>query len=115
MFNTFGNKIKIKSSSETEAKGLAGKIGEIYGETTPSMMDFEIIGTPEEDYALNVYFEELKESFWFDKELLEHLDNGEGAEMTLDGIDKKWTKDESGEWIEEDTSIKKNWWEFWKK
>ena len=126
MFATFGNKVKIKSSTETEKKGLAGKIGEIHGETTPSIMEFDIIGAPKEDYAVNVHFDDLNESFWFDVDLIEHLDDGQGAVITLDGIDKKWTKGESGEWIEEDTaptkkqsnktpSINKKWWKLWKK
>ena len=115
MFDTFGNKVQIKRTPETEEKGLADKIGEIYGQTTPSIMDFEIIGTLKKDIAFNVHFEELNKSFWFAEELLEYIDNGEGAEITLDGIDKKWTKNASGEWIEEDTKPKKNkWWEFWK-
>lgn len=127
MFGSFGNKVKIKDSPQTVEKGLAGKIGEVYGQTTPSMMDFEIIGTPKEDYAVNVYFDDLKESFWFDADLLEQLDDGEGTVMTLDGIPKKWTKGKNGEWIEENTEInqrltesttnkstsKKKWWKFW--
>jgi hypothetical protein len=130
MFDSFGNKVRIKSSLETEERQLAGKIGEVYGQTTPSMMDLEIIGTQKEDFAVNVFFEDLDESFWFDSELLEDLDNGEGAVITLDGIDKKWTKDKDGQWIEEnnvqnkDQSPKidattsqskktKKWWNFW--
>ena len=129
MFDTFGNKVRIKRTTETEEKGLADKEGEVYGQTTPSMMDFKVIGTLKEDVAINVHFEDLDESFWFAEELIEHLDNGQGAEITLDGIDKKWIKGENGEWIEEDTSpIKrenkteqnqsnnnKDWWRFWKK
>lgn len=45
MFDTFGNKVRIKRTIETEEKGLADKEGEVYGQTTPSMMDFEVIGT----------------------------------------------------------------------
>lgn len=115
MFDTFGNKVQIKRTTETEKKGLADKIGEVYGQTTPSMMDLEIIGTLERDVAINVHFEELDESFWFAEELLDYIDNGQGTEITLDGVDKKWTKGANGEWIEENTNIsKKKWWEFWK-
>lgn len=117
MFDTFGNKVKVKSSPETETKGLAGKTGEIYGHTTPTVTGVEVIGQTNKDFALNVYFGDLKESFWFDESLIEQLDNGAGTEMTLDGIDKKWTKDSNGNWIEEklaENSTKK-WWEFWKK
>jgi hypothetical protein len=121
MFDTFGNKVKIKSTPETEEKGVANKIGEVYGQTTPSIMDLEIIGKPKEDFAVNVHFNDLGESFWFDQDLLEYLDNGQGSVISFDGINKKWTKGENGEWIEEETiSTKKNteqlkkWWEFWK-
>jgi hypothetical protein len=121
MFITFGNKVKIKKSPETDEKGLTGRVGEIFGETTPSMMDLEIIGIPKEDYAVNVFFEELKESFWFDVNLLENLDNGEGVVITLDGIDKKWKKNADGKWIEESTKnnsdnqmkSRKKWWRLW--
>jgi len=127
MFSTFGNKVMIKNSPQTVEKGLAGKIGVIFGETTPSMINFEIIGTPKEDYAISVHFDDLGESFWFDAELLEQIDAGEGTVMTLDGIPKKWTKGKKGEWIEEDTDItqvqikstsnnsaaSKKWWKFW--
>jgi hypothetical protein len=117
MFDTFGNKVKINFTPETEKKELAGKIGEVFGKTTPSMMDFEIIGTLKEDVAINVHFEELEESFWFAEEVLEYINNGQGAEITLDGVDKKWTKRADDEWIEEDTIPQKNnnkWWQFWK-
>lgn len=132
MFDSFGNSVRIKSSPETRSKGLDGKVGIVYGETTPSMMGFEIIGTPSEDFAINVFFEDLDTSFWFDANLLEKVDDGQGMVITLDGVDKKWTKGKNGEWIEEDISIatentrqpaiiaqteevtKPKWWEFWK-
>lgn len=123
MFDSFGNKVKIKYSPLTQEKGLAGKIGEVYGQTTPSMMDFEIIGTPKEDFAVSVYFDDLKNSFWFDADLLETVDDGQGSVITLDGVNKKWTKGQNGQWIEEDTTptttqptaqTDKKWWEFWK-
>ncbi len=114
MFDTFGNKVRIKRTSETEEKGIADKEGEVYGQTTPSMMDIEVIGTLKEGIAINVYFDDLNESFWFAEDLIKQLDNGQGTEITLDGIDKKWTKGESGEWIEEDTKKENKWWQFWK-
>src|SRR5688572_27242479 len=116
MFDSFGNKVKVKNSPLTVEKGLAGKIGDVYGQTTPSMMDFEIIGTPKKDIAINVYFDDLKTSFWFDADLLENVDNGQGSVITLDGVDKKWTKGQNGQWIEGNTkqATGKKWWEFWK-
>ena len=124
MFDSFGNKVRIKDSPLTEEKRVAGKIGEVYGQTTPSMMDIEVIGTPKKDVAVNVYFDDLNTSFWFDPDLLEAIDNGEGAVITLEGVNKKWTKGQNGQWIEEDTTpttsrstdqtTKKKWWEFWR-
>ena len=124
MFDSFGDKVKIKDSVLTQEKGLAGKIGEVYGQTTPSMMNFEIIGTPKEDIAVNVYFDDLKTSYWFDADLLETVDDGQGSVITLDGVDKKWTKGQNGQWIEENTTtttihsttktVDKKWWEFWR-
>jgi hypothetical protein len=123
MFDSFGNKVKIKDSPETREKGLVGKVGEVYGQTTPSMMDFEIIGTPKDDFAVNVYFGDLQTSYWFDADLLETIDDGQGSVITLDGVDKKWTKGQNGQWIEEDTKPTRNqptiqtndkkWWKFW--
>jgi hypothetical protein len=106
MFDTFGNKVRIKRTTETEEKGLADKEGEVYGQTTPSMMEIDVIGNLNEDFAINVHFDDLNESYWFKEDLIEYLDNGQGLEITLDGIDKKWTKGENGEWIEENTSSK---------
>jgi len=126
MFDTFGNKVRIRKTPETEEKRLAGKEGEVYGQTTPSMMDFEIIGDLKRDFAINVHFEDLGDSFWFAEELLEYLDNGQGTVISLDGIEKKWIKGANGEWIEKDMSStnekneadkhadKKSWWKFWK-
>lgn len=112
--DTFGSKVRIKRTTETEEKGLANKEGDVYGLTTPSIMDFDVIGNLIEDRAINVHFDDLNESFWFAEQLIEHLDSGNGTEIRLDGVDKKWTKGEKGEWIEENTQKDRKWWEFWK-
>lgn len=80
------------------------------------MMDFEVIGILKEDIVFNVYFEETKESKWFAEQLLEEIDAGEGATITLDGVDKKWTKNSNNEWIEENikNSLSKKWWQILK-
>ncbi len=115
MIDSFGNKVKIKNTPETVSKGLADKTGQVYGHTTPTVTGVEVIGKTDKDFALNIHFDDLNESFWFDEGLIQQLDNGEGTEMTLDGIDKKWTKYSSGNWSEENTrpESKKKWWRFW--
>lgn len=124
MFDSFGNKVRIKESLETKEKKLSGKIGVVYGQTTPSLMEYEIIGRSKEDFAINVYFDDLKTSFWFDPNLLETIDDGQGAVITIDSFNNKWTKGQNGQWIEEEITpttnhstvqtTDKKWWEFWK-
>ena len=43
MFDTFGNTVRIKRTPETLEKALADKVGEIYGQTIPSIMDIELL------------------------------------------------------------------------
>ena len=57
-----------------------------------------MIGNSEGDYAINVNFEDRGVSLWFTPDLLEFIDHGAGREITLDGVDKKWTRTEEGEW-----------------
>ena len=80
---TFGDNVRILTSEETMTLGLAGKEGQVFGETTPSVTGIESIGEPTNDYALNVYFEETDEAYWFAPHLLEFKDHGEGTEMTV--------------------------------
>lgn len=115
MFRGFGNTVKIKRSPETEKSGTAEKVGEIYGETTPSITNVDVIGNPKRDYAVNVFFKETKSSLWFDEDLLELIDSGEGTAMTLG--DKTFIKTKDGDWIQSNTSNSvstKKWWQFWR-
>ena len=108
---SFGDNVRVRSTPVTEERGLAGLSGQVYGETTPSVTSVEVIGQPKTDYAINVFFESQKKSYWFASDLLEFVDHDAGAEITLKGVPKKWTRSESGEWIEQ--SQKKPWWRFW--
>lgn len=96
----FGDNVRVREAPATVAAGVAGLAGQVYGETTPSVMDVEVIGETANDYAINVYFEERDESLWFAPDLLELVDRGAGTEIRLDGVDKKWTRTEEGEWEE---------------
>ncbi len=100
VFPEFGNRVKVLPSDETENKKLAGLCGIVYGETVPSYTGVEVVGVAKDDYAVNVFFEELNEDFWFSADLLEVVDEGVGTEITLDGADKKWVKDENENWVE---------------
>jgi hypothetical protein len=112
---SFGDNVRIRSSAETEANGLAGLTGQIYGQTTPSVTGVEVIGGLTSDYAINVFFADRQESFWFAPELVEFVDHAPGTEVTIAGVAKKWIRTEAGEWKEESTETKraKPWWHFW--
>ena len=90
---------------------MAGLVGQVYGETTPSVTGVSVIGHLTRDYAVNVHFEGRKETFWFASESLEFVDHAAGTEIRLDGVPKAWTRKEPGAWIE--TREKKPWWRFW--
>ena len=108
---TFGDNVRLLSTPETEALGVAGQTGVVYGETTPSVTGVTVIGQLVGDYALNVNFEGRKDTLWFAPQLLEFVDHGAGTEISLDGVPKKFTRNASGEWVE--SPQKKPWWRFW--
>jgi hypothetical protein len=76
-----------------------------------------VIGELEGDHAINVQFKETDAGVWFDPRLLQFVDHGAGQEITLDGVDKKWMRNQSGEWIEQPTGKASGrawpWWKFW--
>ena len=113
----FADNVRIRTTDLTSDLKLAGLVGHVYGQTTPSETNVEVVGEVKTDYAVNVYFDELKQAFWFAEDLLEFVDHGPGLEMTLEGIPKKWTRTASGEWavreIEITHSSTKPWWKFW--
>lgn len=100
---SFGDNVRIRNAPETERLKLAGKIGSVYGETTPSISGVDVIGVLERDYAVNVFFDDLDDGFWFSDHLVEFVDHGAGNEIKIDGIDKRWVRNDNGEWIEFDT------------
>jgi hypothetical protein len=108
---SFGDNVRVRSTPETESHGIAGLRGHIYGETTPSVTGIAPIGTLRADYAINVYFEDRKNSVWLAPELVEFIDHAPGTEITLEGIPNRWVRDATGEWMEKNT--KKPWWKFW--
>lgn len=97
---SFGDNVRIRNTAATHVSGVAGLTGQVYGETTPSVTKVDVIGGISDDYAINVHFEERHESLWFAPDLLELVDHAAGTTITLKGIDKKWTRTESGDWQE---------------
>jgi hypothetical protein len=96
----FGDNVRVRRSPETEAHGVAGLSGQVYGATTPSVTRVSVIGQVTRDCAVNVRFDGRAETLWFVPELLELVDHAPGSEVRLDGVSKKWVRAASGEWIE---------------
>jgi hypothetical protein len=109
---SFGDKVRVRSTPLTEARGVAGLIGQVYGVTTPSVTHVEVLGDTADDQAINVFFEAKHESHWFATDLLEFVDHAPGTEITLKGVSKKWVRVESGDWSEREKN-EKPWWKFW--
>ena len=87
----------------------------MFGETTPSVTGVDVVGSADRDYAINVHFEELGQTHWFAPGLLELVDHAPGTTITLDGVDKQWTRTADGAWVEEsvESPKRKPWWKFW--
>ena len=96
----FGDRVRILPDPTTEQRGFVGKIGEVYGQTTPSVTNPTIVGTPEKDYAVNVFFEDSGEQIWFPEHLVELVDHNPGATFRLEGHEDEFVRNEDGSWLE---------------
>ncbi len=96
----FGDRVRILSDPATEERGFAGKIGEVYGQTTPSVSNPEIVGTPIKDYAVNVFFQDVDKQYWFPEHLVELVDHNPGTTISLDRSDKEFVRNSDGSWAE---------------
>lgn len=114
---SFGDNVRVRSTPLTQQLGLADLVGNVRGETTPSVTGIKVIGESGEDHAIHVFFDDRNEGFWFAPDLLEFIDHAPGTEIRLDGVPKKWVRSATGEWKEIDTASQKPartpWWKFW--
>ena len=60
---SFGDNVRILATSATDAAGITGLSGCIYGETVPTASGVEVLGGLADDYAANVFVEELRRAF----------------------------------------------------
>jgi hypothetical protein len=92
-----GDIVAIVSSEETVAAGFAGRRGTCYGFTTPSVTGVEVIGAADDDYALNVGFDDGT-SAWFHPSLVTFVDVNAGQVAVVGS--KRFVRAADGEWIE---------------
>ncbi len=95
---SYGDNVRILRTAETERLGIADMIGNVYGETTPSESRVEVIGKPEADYALNVYFDCLDMGYWLAPHLLEFVNHAPGTEIHVHGSPFKSVRQPDGTW-----------------
>lgn len=79
-----GRNAKIKSTELTDSLGLGGLTGTIFGQTQPSSSGVtDVIGLKDQDYAINVFIDDLDESYWLAEDLVEVLEGGSKIEFKL--------------------------------
>jgi hypothetical protein len=110
---SFGDNVRVRSTPLTLERGLADKLGQVYGETTPSYSEVEVIGNLTEDYAINVFFADEHSSYWFSRDLLEFVNHGAGSEIVVGTT--KLIRAPTGEWTKADhgESRTRPWWKIW--
>ena len=97
---SMGDHVRIRRSSLTEAAGIAGLEGTVFGQSVPSSSGVEVIGTAPDDYAVNVFVEERAEGYWLAPENVEFLSHDAGQEIRLEGMSTKFVRRADGGWDE---------------
>ena len=121
---SFGDRVRVLSTPFTEELGIAGVVGQVYGQTVPSASGVEVQCPLTEDYAVNVFIEAKDEGFWLAEGCLEFVDHGPGTTFSLAG--QEWVRLEDGSVQETDDSkrrqqeaaasrvqAKSPWWKLW--
>jgi hypothetical protein len=94
---SFGDRVRVRSTPVTVTLGLAGLVGQVYGETRPSATGVEVIGGTAQDYAINVAFPDKADTLWFSPDSLEFVDHAPGTEIVIGN--KRFVRSASGEWL----------------
>jgi hypothetical protein len=97
---SFGDHVRIRPSPETEALGIAGLDGLVFGESRPSSSGVEVVGAAPNDYVLNVFIDSRDEGYWLRPELVEFLDHAPGGRVELDGVPYVWEHQADGSWVD---------------
>jgi hypothetical protein len=96
--SSFGDRVRIKSTPETIAAGLAGLEADVNGFTTPSVTNVEVIGGAPDDCAINVSPLAGGDTYWLRPDLLEVLHHNPGMELKVGNM--KAVRRADGTWDE---------------
>jgi hypothetical protein len=114
---SLGDHVRIHQTPETEALGVARRVGKVHGYTTPSVTGVVVIGDDDGDYAIAVFLEGSAEARWFAPRLLEFVDHAAGTEIRVG--DRVAVRDSNGNWVERsadhslESEAQKPRWKFW--
>jgi hypothetical protein len=96
---SFGDRVRVRPTPETVPLRLANLVGQVYGETRPSVTGVEVIGGTAEDYAINVAFPDRADTLWFSPDSLEFMDHAPGTEIVIGN--QRFVRSASGDWVKE--------------
>lgn len=94
----FGDTVRVRTTVEMERLGWAGRVGMVYGSTTPSVTGVQVVGSTANDRALAVKLEGQNDPLWFDPNLVELVDHTPGTTITIGS--RSFTRGANGEWME---------------
>jgi hypothetical protein len=90
------DRVRILPTAATETIGVAGRIGIVHGETTPSVTSVEVVGGVAANHAFCVRFEDEDRELWFAPHLVELVDHAPGSTIRIGG--QSLIRDVGGEW-----------------
>lgn len=94
---TIGDRVRIRSTPETELLGVANRVGIVFGQSIPSASGVgPVVGDKGFDYALNVDLGDDNEGLWYSEDLVDFADYPAGTE--LQAGDERYIRTAAGEW-----------------
>jgi hypothetical protein len=90
--------VRVRQTPETIRLGLAGRVGQVFGDTTPSVTGVEVIGDRSADKAYNVSIEGQSADLWFAPEQIELVDHAPGTDIRIGN--KRLVRQADGSWRE---------------
>ena len=92
------DRVKVRVTPATEAAGIAGRVGSVYGMTTPSIgyVTDEIVGEVIDDVAIAVHVDDLGRTVWVARDLVEFLERPDDISAIVgDALEQ----DAQGRWV----------------
>lgn len=81
---SFGDRVRIAASPESEASGFSGRVGEVWSESEPSVSGVgPVIGDRGDDVAVSVLFEDTEDVVWFAPHLVKRVERARSPSRRL--------------------------------